>query len=193
MNPPQQRHLDVIARLRRGANVGLSARQQVEGAQQILAREAGDQGSQPIALAFAGDFRIAQPGRVDPQQQQIANDPRQFTADESQVVTHLDGATDQRKRRGRILVRYRFDRVEDQIATDQTKHGRHIVHRNGASSERDDLVQLALSVAHASFRISSDQLQSIVADDNLFCVGNSPKLFGHRLRGNRAELVHLRP
>ena len=58
VDPPQQRHLEVIARLRGAADVGLRPRQQVERAQQILAREARGQRLQPIALAFAGDLRI---------------------------------------------------------------------------------------------------------------------------------------
>ena len=55
----------MIARLCRGADVELGARQEIERPQQILARVAAYERRQPIALGFTGDLGIAEARRID--------------------------------------------------------------------------------------------------------------------------------
>ena len=112
IDPSQERHLEVIARLRRGPNVGLRFRQHVECAQQIFAREAARERRQPIALALRGDLGIVDARGIDRQHEQVANDARQFPAHGAQVVAHFDGAGGERKRRRGIFVGHGLHRVE---------------------------------------------------------------------------------
>jgi hypothetical protein len=58
VDPPQERHLEVIPRLGRAADLVLRASQQIEGPQQILARKTRRQRLQPIALPFGGNLRV---------------------------------------------------------------------------------------------------------------------------------------
>ncbi len=69
---------------------------------------------------------------------------------------------------------------------------RHVVAADRVPGERNDLIELALRVAHAALAIASDELQRIVPDLNAFGIDDPPELIGDRLRANRAELVDLR-
>ena len=97
VDPAQQRHFEVIARLRREAQIGFQLRDQIERAQQILARERGGQRAQPRAVAFDREFRIGGAPRIDLQDHQVAHEPRQLAADVLQIVARLD----EPRRRGR--------------------------------------------------------------------------------------------
>ena len=74
MIPSQQRHLEVIPRLHRGANVELGLRQKIERPEQIFARETLRQRFQAIAIAFRSDLRIVDTRRIDGEHQQVPND-----------------------------------------------------------------------------------------------------------------------
>ena len=119
----------MIARLRGGPDVDFGPRQHVERAQQILAREAAGQFLEPFALVLAGDLGVVDPRRIDGQHEQVADHTRQLAAHGAQVVPGLDRPRGQRERGGSVLVRHRLHRVEQQVATDQTEHRRHVLGR----------------------------------------------------------------
>ena len=74
VNPAQQRHLEVISGLRRDTHVGLGFREDIERAQQILARETRDERRDPLALRFGGNLRIGEARRIHGQDEEIAHD-----------------------------------------------------------------------------------------------------------------------
>ena len=164
MDPPQQRHLELIPRLRRALDVLLRPREQIERAQQVLAREAAHQRLQPIALALAGDFWVFNTGRIDGEHQDVAHEPRELAADGAQVVAHLDRPRGDRKRRRRVLGSDGVHGVEQQVPSHQTEHGRDVVWRDCLAGKRNHLIELALAIAHTAVGISSNELQGVVAD-----------------------------
>ncbi len=82
MDPAQQRHFEVIARLRRGAQIRFQLRDQIERAQQIFARERGGQRVEARAIAVDRVFRIgSSAARIHLEDHQIAHQPRELAAD----------------------------------------------------------------------------------------------------------------
>ena len=61
VNPAKERHLEVVARLHRRADVDFGFRQDLERAHQILCRELRRQRAEPLALAVGRNFRIVHP------------------------------------------------------------------------------------------------------------------------------------
>ena len=62
-------------------------------------RRSGDRGGrgqrrQPLALAFAGDLGILDARRVDLDDHEVAGQPREFAADDSEVEPGLDDRAD---------------------------------------------------------------------------------------------------
>ena len=63
MHPPQEHHLEVIARVRGGLDLELGVCEQIEGAHQVFAREAARELCEPLALAFYG-LHLARAARL---------------------------------------------------------------------------------------------------------------------------------
>ena len=127
MNPAQQRQLEVIARLGRGADIELRLRQHVEGAHQVLVREPRRQRLDPIALGLGGDLRIVQPRRIELDDQQVARQARELADHQAQVVAGLDGAGRLLEHAGAIFVGHGVDDVDQQIAAHQPEDRRDVV------------------------------------------------------------------
>ena len=58
VDPAEQRHLEVIARLHRCADIDFGLRQHLEGAHQILGRELRRERAQSLAFAVSSDFGV---------------------------------------------------------------------------------------------------------------------------------------
>ena len=173
-------HLEVVARMRGGADVLLGLGQQIERAHQVLAREALRQRRQPLALAL-GQLAVAGARRIDRHHHHVADHPRQLAADQPQVVAGFHRAVGQRERARAVLVDHRLDQVEQQVAADQPEHGGHVVHGDRLAGERHHLIERALRVAHAALGRARDQRQRGVRHLDLLGVGDPPQLLGDRL------------
>ena len=192
MNPAQQRHLEVVPRLRGRADVVLGAREQVERAEQILAREAASEFEQTLAFTLAGNLGVARAGGVDRQHQQVAHDAGQLAADQPQVIAHFDGAAGQHERLHRIFLGHCLQRAEEQVAANQAEHRADVFRGDGVAGERNHLIELALRVAHAAVGIARNQLERLAGDGDAFGVGDLLELIGDRLGADHPELVDLR-
>ena len=169
VDPAQQRHLEVISRLRGDPHVGLGFREDIERAQQILARETRHERRHPIALRFGGNFRIGDARRIHGQDEEIANDTRQLAHDGAKVVAELY----------RLVPTARTPRLAVSSATAVTMSSTRsrptspstvadIVYRDLLSGKRDDLIERALRIAHAAVgRAGHEQQRGIVHRDLL--------------------------
>ena len=193
VDPPEERQLEMIARLRRAADVVVGLRQHVEGAHQILAREEARERADPLALALGGDLGILEARGVEPDEQQVAVQPRQLADDVPHVVAGLDSARGELEHGRPVLARDGLRDIHQQIAPDEAQHGRHVVGRNGRPRECDDLIERALRVAHAAVAGARQERQRPVVYANLLGVGDGLELVGDLLDADGLELEHLRP
>ena len=182
----------MVPGLRGAAEIGFGLRQQIERAEQVLAREPAGERRQAIALALGGDLGILHPGGIDPDDQQVAHQARQLAADQAEVVAELDGPARERERRRGILVGHGPAGIEHQIAPDEAEHRRDVAGADRAPRERNHLVELALRVAHAAVRAPRDEVQRLVRRLDALGVHDPAELVHDRLRADRAQLVDLR-
>jgi hypothetical protein len=192
VNPLDQRHLELVTRLRRVANRGLGGREQVERAQQVLAREELRDGAQPVALLGRRDFGILQPRRIDLHDEHVADEARQFSAHRPQVEAGFDDGAAEREGAGDVLARDRLRDVELQVAADEAEHHADIRRRDGVAREREDLVERRQRVAHAAFGRPRDQRERRVVDRDLLVLRDGGKLIADRGKRQRLQLEHLR-
>ena len=158
MHPAQQHHLEVVPRMRGHADVLLGPGQQIEGAHDVLAREALGRLRQTLALPF-GQLAVAGTRRVDRDEHHVAHHPGQFAADELQVVARFNSPVRQRESARAVLLDHRVDQIEQQVATDEPEHRRHVVDGDGRPGKRNHLVEGALCVAHAPLGGARDECQ----------------------------------
>ncbi len=192
MHQPQQRHLHVVAGLVRAANLLLGAGQQVEPAQQVLARPAVHQREQALAIPIAHHVGVRRARLVHRQDEQVAHRARELAAQELEVVAALDGALGERERRGGVLGHDGVEHVEHEVAADQPEHRDDIFGGDGVAGEGPHLVEGAQRVAHAALARARQQHQRLVRRLDVLLVGDIAQPLGHGLRGDGAELVHLR-
>ena len=86
MNPPKQRHLEVVTRIRAAANLVLRLRQHLEGTHQILDRKLRRQRREALAFAFRGKLGIGESLRVDVHDEDVPGEPRELSNDETKIV-----------------------------------------------------------------------------------------------------------
>ena len=193
MDPAQQCHLEVIARLRRIPDLDVGPAEHIERPHQVLAREARHQGAQSITIALGRHLGVVETGGIDGQDEQIATDAGQLPADQTQIVARLDESTRQLEEVGRSLVGHGLDRIEQQVAADQTEHRRHIVGRDLLARERDNLIERAQGIAHAAVGRPRQQAYGTVVDRDLLRLGDRMHLVGNGRGADGAELEDLRP
>ena len=148
------------ARLRGHLDVLFELGDQLERAQQILAREARRDGPQPLAVAFDRELRILGSRRVDLQHHQVAHEARQLAADVAQVVARFDQPAGDVEHPRRVLVGDDVEQVEQHVALDQAEHLGHRGRVDLGAAERHHLIERALRVAHAAFGGAGDQRRS---------------------------------
>src|SRR5580765_1975863 len=183
----------MMTRLRRVADLAFRAREQVERAQQVLARVAGRQRLEAIGLAFRGDLRIADTRRVDPNHEEIAHEPRELAADDSEVEARFDHSAGQRERGRGVFVGHRFRDLELEIAADEAEHAADVLERDAVAREREHLVERGERIAHAAFGRPRHERQRGVVDLDLLVGGHPLELIANRAERQRLELEHLRP
>ncbi len=193
MNPPEQRHLEVIPRLRRAADLELGAAEHVERAHQVLVRIPRGQRLQPIPLALDRDLRIGEPRRIDPDHEQVADDARQFAAHETEIVAGFDGAASEIEDGGGVLARDRVHDVEEQVAAHEAEYGRDVLRGDVSGGERHDLIERAQAVAQAALRRPREQRQGRVVDADLLSRRDVAQPVDDRLEADRLQLEHERP
>ena len=116
-----------IARLRARRGRPFELGDQLERAQQILAREARRQRPQPLAVAFDRELRILGPRRIDLQHHQVAHEARQLAADVAQIVARFDQPAGDVEHARRVLVGDDVEQVEQHVALDQAEHLGHLL------------------------------------------------------------------
>ena len=113
--------------------------------------------------------------------------------DEPEVVSRFHRAVGERERARSRPRRHRLDHVEQQVASDETEHRRHIVDTDRLAGEGHDLVERALRVAHAALGRARDQRQRRVRHlDALRRRRSRASCSVMALVENRAELEDLR-
>ena len=192
VNPAQHRHLEVVARLRRVADVELGPRQHVEPAQQVLPREPVRERLQALALGVGGDLGVGDAARVHLQHHQVAHQPGELAAHRAQVVPRLDETAGQVEDPVGRLRRHRLRHVEHRVAGHQPQHRRHLGGAYRLAREGDDLVEGALGVAHAAAGGAGDQREAGLVDGDLLRLHNLPELLGDGGGADGAELEDLR-
>ena len=105
----------------------------------------------------------------------------------------FDRAIGQRECPRAVLRDHRTHELEQEVATDQPQHRRHLVHRHALAGKRDDLIQGALRIAHAPLGGARDERQRRVRRVDPLRGRDPAKLIRDRLRRDRPELEHLRP
>ena len=65
-------------------------------------------------------------------------------------MTEFHRLIGERQRPGRVFVHHGVEHIEQQIATNQAKHRRHVFSADLLPRERDHLIEGALRVAHAA-------------------------------------------
>ena len=150
--------------MRDDADVLLRLAQQVEGAHQVLAREARAHLGQPRPLVFR-QLALAGARRVDRQQHHVADDARELAADQLEVVSRLDGAVGERERARPVLGHHGVHHVEQQVAPDEPEHGRYVVHghrlehfeHDAAARQRPAFAIMDLRLANGSHGLDAAQ------------------------------------
>jgi hypothetical protein len=79
MEPTEQRHLEVISRLRGSAEVRLSLAEHVERPHEVFPREVLDQRAQPLTVTLGCNFGVFKTGHVNRQDQKVATRARQLS------------------------------------------------------------------------------------------------------------------
>jgi hypothetical protein len=192
VDPAQQRHFQVIARLGRGPDVDLGLREDLEGAHEILARKLRGEGQQPLAFAVSGNLGIVHTRRVDPQDEQVAGQPCELPDEEPQIVSRLHSLGGQCKRGCPVLARHGFRHVEEEVAPDEAQHGNHVLDLDCRAGEGNHLVERALRVAHAAVPRTRHQHDGRIVDLEPLGVRDPAQLFGNRLQPDGLELEDLR-
>ena len=192
MNPPGERHLERVPRLGRAADVELGAREQVEGAQQVLARKPRGQRREPVALVLGGNFRIRQARRVDTDDHQVPREARQLPADEPQVVPGLDDRGGLIEGAGHVLVGHGLDDRELPVAADEPEDGADVGGRDLVGRERQDLIERRQRVAHAAFGRPRHQRNRGVVDRHLLGFRDAAELIPDGRERQRLQLEDLR-
>ena len=192
MHPAEQRHLEVVTRLRRASDLGLGTRNSVESAHQVLTRKPLRELKESLALSFARDLGISGPRRIYRQDQQITYRARQLATDEPKVVTGLDEPSHEIKHGRSVFIGHRGNRVEHRLAADQAEHGRDVIDPNLLAGKGDYLIESALGVAHAAVGGTSDETERRVLNGNRLRIRDHPQLIGYLLPADGPQLVDLR-
>ena len=191
MDPLEERHLEVIPRLRRDPEILLGFGEQIEGPQQILAREAPGKSAKARRVAFRRVLGIVEPRRIDRHHHQVADEPRQLAAQQAQIVARLDGPAGEIEHLRRVLVGNRLDDVEQEIAADEAEHRRDIVCGDAARGERNQLIERALAVAKAAFGGACQRLDGGRLGVDAFRRGDALQLVGDGAGADGPELELL--
>ena len=191
MHPPEQRHFQVIARLRHGAHIDVELGDDLESPEEILAGERGGQRADALSVALDRKRGIPGPVGVYLQHHQIAKQAGELAADVSQVVTRLHQSARDVEDTRRVLAGDDLDQVEQQIALDQPEHLGNLRGVDRPGPERQHLVERALRVAHAALGRPGDERDRLVSDLDLLGVRDPPELIRDRLCPDRPQLEHL--
>ncbi len=191
VNPPQQRHLQVVAGLRGVPDILLGAREHVECPEQVLAREPRCERLQSVGIGR--EFRVREARRVHADDHQVAHQAGELTDDQLEVQPRLHEPAHGVEHVGHAPIRDDLGHVHQHVSANQPEHRRDVGGGDAIAGKRDHLIEGAQRVAHAAFARTREQKQGVWIGLDLLGLRDVPQLVGDAARADRAQLEFLRP